>query len=138
MNEKHIALYNYLLEKGDEYTPQVQVARDLYAEFGNGECCLAPEEYHDSHERKILSQVISEINGSLEFDKIIISSGKGIKIANEEEHHRFVTKQYQAIFRKLKRVRIMERKGNANGQISIDDRTIESFLKSVDTELNNF
>lgn len=138
MNEKHIALYNYLLEKGDIWTSQVEVARDLYEHFGNGECCLAPEEYHDSHERKILSQVISEINGSLEFDKIIISSGKGIKIANEEEHHRFVTKQYQAIFRKLKRVRIMERKGNADGQISIDGRTIEAYLRGVDAELNNF
>lgn len=138
MNEKHIALYNYLIEKGDTWTSQVQVARDLYAEFGNGECCLAPEEFHDTTERLLLTKVIREINLSNNFEKIIISSGKGIKIANEEEHHRFVTKQYQAIFRKLKRVRIMERKGNADGQISIDGRTIEAYLRGVDAELNNF
>ena len=138
METKHKALYEYLLAKGDEWTPQVEVARDLYEHFGNGECCLAPDEYHDTHERKILSQVISEINGSLDFDKIIISSPKGIKIANEEEHHRFVTKQYQAIFRKLKRAYIMERKGNANGQISIDGRTIEAYLRGVDAEMKIF
>lgn len=138
MNEKHIALYNYLIEKGDSWTSQVQVARDLYAQFGNGECCLAPEEFHDTTERILLTRVIREINLSPDFEKIIISSGKGIKIANEEEHHRYVVNQYRAIFRKLKRVRIMERKGNANGQISIDGRTIESFLKCVDTELNIF
>lgn len=138
MTEKQKALYEYLLVKGDEYTPQVQVARDLFEHFGNGECCLAPEEYHDSTERTVLTKVISEINSSMDFEKIIISGKKGIKIANEEEHHRFVTKQYQAIFRKLKRAYIMERKGNANGQISIDGRTIEAYLRGVDAEIGNF
>lgn len=138
MNEKHIALYNYLLDKGDSWTSQVQVARDLYKEFGNGECCLAPEEYHDTHERHLLSKAISDINFSNEFEKIIISSSKGIKLANEEEHHRYVASQYRAILKKLKRTYVMERKGNRNNQISIDGRTIEAFLKGVDAEINNF
>jgi hypothetical protein len=138
MENKHIELYNYLLERGDEWTPQVKVARDLYKHFGNGECCLAPEEFHDTTERLLLSKTITEINLSNDFDKIIISSPKGIKIANEEEHHRYVTKQYQSIFRKLKRAYIMERKGNANGQISIDGRTIEAYLRGVNAEIENF
>lgn len=138
MENKHRALYEYLLSKGDEYTPQVQVARDLYEHFGNGECCLAPDEFHDTTERLLLSKTISEINLSADFDKIIISSPKGIKIANEEEHHQYVAKQYQAIFRKLKRAYIMERKGNANGQISIDGRTIEAYLRGVDAEMKIF
>lgn len=129
--EKHRALYEYLLAKGDEWTAQVEVARDLYEHFGNGECCLAPDEFHDTTERLILSKTISEINMSTDFDKIIISSPKGIKIANEEEHHRFVTKQYQTIFRKLKRAYIMERKGNANGQIDFGGHTVESFLEGI-------
>lgn len=138
MTEKQKALYEYLLAKGDEYTPQVQVARDLYEHFGNGECCLAPEEFHDTTERLALSKAISEINLSPDFPKIIVSSCKGIKLANEEEHHRFVARQYQAIFRKLKRAYIMERKGNADGQISIDGRTIEAYLHGVDAEIENF
>lgn len=138
METKHEALYKYLEEKGDVWSPQVEVARDLFEHFGNGECCLAPDEYHDSHERKILSRVISEVNFSPEFDKIIISSGKGIKLANEEEHKRYVTNQYRAVLRKLKRTRIMEKKGNANGQITIDGRTIEAYLNGVDAEINYF
>lgn len=131
METKHEALYKYLEEKGDVWSPQVEVARDLYEHFGNGECCLAPDEFHDTTERLLLSKTISEINLSADFDKIIISSPKGIKIANEEEHHRFVTKQYQAIFRKLKRAYIMERKGNANGQIDFGGHTVESFLEGI-------
>ena len=136
--ERHRALYEYLLAKGDTWTPQVVVARELFAEFGNGECCLAENEYHDTHERHVLSQTISDINFSSEFDKIIISSSKGIKLANEEEHHRYVANQYRSILRKLKRAYIMEKKGNANGQISIDGRTIKAFLNGVDAEINNF
>ena len=130
METKHEALYKYLEEKGDCWTSQVQVARDLYEHFGNGECCLAPDEYHDSHERKILSRVIAEINLSPEFPKIIISSGKGIKLANEEEHQRYVLGQYRSALRKLKRVCIMEKKGNLNNQIGIDGKAISAFIEN--------
>ena len=136
--ERHRALYEYLLAKGDTWTPQVEIARDLFAEFGNGECCLEPKSYHDTHERHLLSKAISDINFSNEFEKIIISSSKGIKLANEEEHHRYVANQYRSILRKLKRAYIMEKKGNANGQISIDGRTIEAYLHGVDAEIGNF
>ena len=138
METKHRALYKYLESKGDVWSPQVEVARDLYEHFGNGECCLAPEEFHDTLERHIMSQIISEINLSPDFEKIIISSGKGIKLANEEEHKRYVTSQYRSVLRKLKRTRIMEKKGNANGQITIDGRTIEAYLHGVDAEIENF
>lgn len=132
------ALYRYLSEVGDKWTSQAQVARDLYEHFGNGECCLAPEEYHNTHERHLLSKTIAEINLLPDFHKIIISSSKGIKLANEEEHKRYVTNQYRSILRKLKRTRIMEKKGNANGQITIDGRTIEAYLHGVDVEIGNF
>ena len=135
MDFRQKALYYYLLEQGDEWTPQVKVARDLYAEFGNAECCLEPEQYHDTTERHILSKVIAEVNLNPEFEKIIISCGKGIKLADEEEHKRYVTNQYRSILRKLKRTRIMEKKGNANGQSTIDGRTIEAYLRGVDAEI---
>jgi hypothetical protein len=125
------ALYEYLENKGDTWTPQVQVARDLYEHFGNGECYFVPAEYHDSNERKILSQVISEINLSPDFEKIIISSGKGIKLANEQEHQRYVLGQYRSALRKLKRVCIMEKKGNLNNQIGIDGKAIEAFMRGI-------
>ena len=131
METKHEALYKYLEEKGDVWSPQVEVARDLYEHFGNGECCLAPNEYHDTHERHLLSMAISEINLSPDFPKIIISSGKGIKLANEEEHQRYVLGQYRSALRKLKRVVIMEKKGNLNNQIGIDGRAVEAFMRGI-------
>jgi hypothetical protein len=130
MNERQIALYEYLLAKGDEWTSQVQVARDLFEHFGNGECCLAPEEYHDTHERHLLSKAIAEINLSPDFPQIIVSSVKGIKLANEEEHQRYVIGQYRSALRKLKRVCIMEKKGNLNNQIGIDGKAICAFVEN--------
>lgn len=130
MENNHKALYEYLESKGDSWTPQVEVARDLYEHFGNGECCLAPHEYHDTSERHLLSKAIAEINSSPEFEKIIISSGKGIKFANEKEHYRYLKNQYQAIFRKLKRVRIMEKKAGAHNQIGIDGKAISAFIEN--------
>lgn len=130
METKHEALYKYLEEKGDCWSPQVEVARDLYEHFGNGECCLAPDEFHDTTERSNLTHTISEINLSPEFSKIIISGKKGIKLANEEEHQRYVVGQYRSALRKLKRVVIMEKKGNLNNQIGIDGRTISAFIEN--------
>lgn len=131
MNVRHIALYEYLLEKGDTWTPQVQVARDLYREFGNDECCLAPETYHDTTERKILSRAISEINESPDFEKIIISSGKGIKIANCQEAEVYIKNHYRSVFRKLKRVREMERKCKLHNQIDVEGNTIDAFIEKA-------
>ena len=130
MENKHRALYKYLEEKGDCWTPQVEVARDLFEHFGNGECCLAPDEFHNTTERLLLSKTISEINLSADFDKIIISSPKGIKLANEKEHQRYVLGQYRSALRKLKRVCIMEKKGNLNNQIGIDGRAICAFIEN--------
>lgn len=131
MEHRHRALYEYLLDKGDSWTPQVEVARDLFKYFGNGECCLEPDDYHDTLERHYLSRTIAEMNESFEFEKIIISSGKGIKLANEDEFERYIKNLYRSVFKKLKRVRIMEKKGNANGQIDFNGDTIEAFLQNL-------
>jgi hypothetical protein len=131
MKDKQRALYEYLKTAGDNWTSQVQVARDLYEHFGNGECCLAPEKYHDSTERLFLSRTISEINFSSEFEKIIISSSKGIKLANEEEFDRYIKGQYKSAIRKLARVYAMAKKGNHHGQIDFGGHTVESFLENL-------
>lgn len=131
MNERHRALYEYLSEAGDKWTSQVQVARDLFAEFGNGECCLEPKDYHNTTERLKLSQTISDINFSPEFEKIIISSSKGIKLANEKQFERYIKGQYKSAIRKLARVYAMAKKGNRNGQIDFGGHTVESFLEGI-------
>ena len=131
METKHEALYKYLESKGDVWSPQVEVARDLYEHFGNGECCLEPKEYHNTTERLELSQTISQINFSNEFEKIVISSSKGIKLANEEEFDRYIKSQYKSAIRKLARVYAMAKKGNRNGQIDFGGHTVEAFLENL-------
>ena len=128
MEHRHRALYEYLLDKGDVWTPQDEVARDLYEYFGNGQAYFVPKEYHDTLERQVLSKTIAEINETFEYEKIIISSCKGIKLANEEEFIRYIKNHYRSIFKKLKRIRIMEKKGNANGQINFNGDEVEAFL----------
>ena len=125
------ALYEYLSKVGDNWTSQVEVARDLYEHFGNAECCLCPEEYHDTTERRELSHIISKINLSSNFEKIVISSSKGIKLANEEEFDRYVMSQYKSAIRKLARVYAMAKKGNRHGQIDFGGHTVESFLEGI-------
>ena len=132
MDNRHRALYEYLLDKGDVWCSQAEIARDLYEYFGNGQAYFVPKEYHDTTERAWLSKTCSEINESMEYEKIIISSSKGIKLANEEEFERYIKNLYSAIFKRLRRVRIMEKKGNANGQINFNGDEVEAFLNKFE------
>ena len=131
MNYKEKALYEFLLEQGDKYTAQSEIARELYGEFGNGECCLEPKEYHNTTERIDLLRCKQSINDSSEFEKIIISNSKGMKIATESEAVRYLENQYKALFRKLRRLRTMEKKCNLHHQITVAGHTVESFLENL-------
>lgn len=128
MEKRHIALYNYLIDVGDKWTPQAKVARELYGYFGNRECVMNAELYHDTYERRILSKTITEINNNDTFTKIIISSSKGIKLANEKEFDRYIKSQYRAVFRKLKTVRKMDKKGKKHNQYEFVDSAINAFI----------
>lgn len=132
MNERQKALYEYLLDNGDNWVSQVQIARDLFKYYGNGECCLEPKSYHDTTERSYISDDVRAINISAEFDKLIISSSKGVKIANEAEFDRYIKAQYTATIRKLSRIYKMAKKGNRHNQIGIDGMAVEAFLQKVD------
>lgn len=131
MNITQKKLYEFLLEQGDKYTPQAEIARELYGEFGNGECCLEPKDYHNTSERCLMLRYKQSINDSAEFEKIIISNSKGMKIATEEEAERYLANQYKALFRKLRRLRTMERKCNLHNQITVDGHTIDAFLGEI-------
>ena len=131
MNITQKKLYEFLLEQGDKYTPQAEIARELFKEFGNGECCLEPKDYHNTSERCLMLCCKQSINDSADFEKIIISNSKGMKIATESEAERYLANQYKALFRKLRRLRTMERKCNLHNQITVDGHTIDAFLEGI-------
>lgn len=131
MKERQKALYDYLLTRGDCYTPQAEVARELYREYGNAECCLEPKDYHNTTERGYISNDIRAINTSADFEKVIISNSKGIKLATEDEFYHYIKSQYAATIRKLSRIYKMAKKGNRNKQIDFGGHTVEAFLENL-------
>lgn len=92
---------------------------------------MSPADYHNTSERKLISCDVAQINGSLDFDKIIISCSKGIKIASENDFAAHIRRQYSAIFRKLRRIRAMEKKARLHNQIGIDGETVDAFLEKI-------
>lgn len=130
LNERQRALYKFLLEQGDQWTHQIDVVygMDDYYNFTD-----TNDKFHDSNARHTLTKDIRAINNSDEIPKIIVSSGKGIKIANQSEWEIYIKSEYNSVFSKLKRVRRKERKGCLNGQMQlVYDRQgyIEAFLEA--------
>ena len=131
--ERCRVLYKYLIGRGDQWTETLVVAWELsryypYMEWefdsSNEDCA-----FHDSNARMMITNDIRLINESGNFEKIIISGKKGIKIANQEEAERYIGNQYRAIFRRFKRLRILAKKAEANGQIDINNDTVKAFLE---------
>lgn len=131
MNERQNALYEFLISRSDRWTAEYEIGRELYEYYGNPDACLSPSDYHNTHQRRVLSLDVAQINGSADFDKIIISCSKGIKIASENEFAAHIRRQYSAIFRKLRRVRTMEKKARLHNQIGIDGETVDAFLEKI-------
>ena len=124
-------LYEYLLRKGDQWTEMKNAAEDLcgYYPYVTWLVGLDGEVFHDSNARMMITNDIRFINQSGRFEKIIISGKKGIKIANEEEAGKYIRNLYAAVFRKLKRVRTIEKKALADGQTTFDHEIIKAFLE---------
>jgi len=116
-------LYAYLLTKGDRWTRMLDAVCNVpgYPIGWNSS-------FHNSAGRRVLTRDIEEINASDEFEKIIVSSTRGIKLANERDFELFLASEYGEIFRKLRRVRRITRKGGLNMQQDLEGWIREAFL----------
>ena len=132
LNLRQWALYGFLLEQGDKWTHQIDVVYGMYGYYNFTD---TNDKFHDSNARHTLTKDIRTINNSDEIQRVIISSGKGIKIANEAEWEMYIKSEYKSVFSKLKRVRRKERKGLLNGQTRLVFDTerdiIDAFLKEA-------
>ena len=115
-------LYGYLLARGDRWTPMRRVTEALA--YPKGEA----RNYHDSKARRILTKDIKEINNSTEYQKVIISGNGGIKLANPKEFERFLEAEYGEVFRKLKQIRRIGKKGLKDQQMDIESRVYSTFI----------
>ncbi len=121
------ALYNFLLARGDEWTTAEQTTDTilLYPAYFT-------TNYHNSKTRRLLTYDIQSINEGDQYEKVIISGRKGIKLANEDEYMKFVRSEMREIFKKLARVRRIMRKGSRDQQITLDGEIVRSFMESRD------
>ena len=127
--ERQVALYDYLISRGDQWTSMEQVTDSIsyYPAFFTGY-------YHNSAARRILTKDIHAINSSDTYFKIIISSNDGIKLATEEEAYSFLKSETKEIFKKLKAVRKMKTKIARDQQIDLEGRIAEAFLQHDDAK----
>lgn len=114
MNDRQKALYN-CLNRQLWFVSQTQIGRELLEDYDDLNC----NDYHNSNARQLLTRDIRAINNDATAEKIIISSRNGIKLATKEEAIKFIENQYKAVFRKLKRIRKLEKKANLDGQFKI-------------------
>lgn len=130
--ERRERLYSLLL-KEEGWVEQEEIATKMYPAYYSA---WDEGHFHDSNARVLMTDDIQNINEDPTFEKIIIYSTYGIKIATEEDIDGYLKSQYSAIFRKLKRIRNIERKAGLDGQIKADfdghaNRIIEAFKREA-------
>lgn len=129
------ALYRFLKDRGDVWTTQYRIARELGNDhpeyFYDGD----PTDFHDSLARSRMTADIRKINDSGVIQKIIISSPRGIKLANEEEFDKYIRFEIDAALRRLVRAKRKAEKASKNNQVKItfgeyERDIIEAFIPS--------
>lgn len=117
------ALYDFLLARGDKWTSMEQTTDSIpmYPTYTRST-------YHNSTARRLLTRDIEAVNSADKFEKIIVSGKYGIKLANENDFQKFLKSEFGEIFRKLRRVRTIARKGSKDQQIDLEGQIREAFL----------
>jgi hypothetical protein len=119
------ALYRFLLSRGNKWTSMERCTDTVkeYPAFFN------VKSYHNSGARRLLTADIAAINASDDFEKIIISGSRGVKLATEEEFAKFLGAELREVFAKLSRIRKLSKKGSRNLQMDLECRITNCFLQ---------
>jgi hypothetical protein len=120
-------LYKYLKE---HYQPDVFIEKkELAKNVG-----YAWNDKSDRNGRDIESDVMA-LRESDKIQKIIVSSAKGYKIANEQECKEYLDKDWINIMKELKRHNVLRRKARKHKQMRIvwnsERDTIEAFMEDI-------
>lgn len=137
LNARQWALYDHLKNNPDRHMTQLEIVRKLWEHYDPFRefVGITDVNFHDSPARHLLTNDIRAINKSDVIQKIIISSNKGVKIANREEFEKYINAEFASIFRKLARTRQKAKKAGLDKQMRIvlgnERDTIESFADSI-------
>lgn len=132
LQKRHFRLYDYLKSKGDQWTTQYEIVSDLKEFYGEIDC----ENFHDSTTRHQLTKDIRVINEDDYLPKPILSGGRGVKIANEQEFDIYIGSNINAVIRRLNRLKKLARKGNNDNQyrLKLSEYQKEVYEAFIDKE----
>lgn len=132
LNARQWAVYNLLKNNPDCYMTQRDVVYGLRDHY---DTTFSDAHFHDSGARHLLTKDIRAINESDVVQKIIISTSRGVKLANSAEFEQYINAEFAAIFRRLARTRQKARKAGLDGQMCLvlgsERDTIEAFTDSI-------
>lgn len=114
-------IYNYLKDHTGEWVPQEHLALDLFGDelYKEGYAYYANFNFHNSNVRKKLTNAIRNLNNSSVIQKIILSSSKGVKIADKDEIDNYIGRQINSVIKRLNRVKKIAKKASLDGQCKI-------------------
>lgn len=99
---------------------------------------LDDSKFHNSRTRIMMTEDIRAINNSAVIQKIILSSSKGVKIANEEEWKKYKESKKKSLLAQLKRYSILLQKARNDGQMRItfgsERDVIEAFINATEED----
>lgn len=112
LTKRQWALYSYLKSMGDTWTTQYGLAFSLSRLDGYYFDYDRKENFHDSNARKQITVDIRAINNSCEVKDIIITSYRGVKIANKQEANKYIEREINSALNRLMRATRKARKLN--------------------------
>lgn len=126
LNSRQWKLYRFLKENSGWHSAK-ELAVELYDFSGS--------KFLGSGAQRLISYDIQVINENETIQKVILSDrNKGIKIASKKEFSAFICKQYDALWKRKKRLDKIARKGLKDKQMRIvfgrERNTIEAFINA--------
>lgn len=114
LNERQWTLYNYLKERGEQWTTLRQIAKVLnYGEVKPNQT------FNNSLARRLITKDRQVINNSDVIQKIIICGNKGLKLANKEEAEDYLEKDRKSLLNALARHYKLEKKAGMDSQLKM-------------------
>lgn len=132
-------IYNYLKYHTGKWVSQERIAKALFGGDYDEETIALGKDFHNTNIRKYITNSIRRLNESDTIQKIILSSSKGIKIAERDEIDKYIARHINCVVARLNRLKLIAKKASRDGQYKItfgkyERQIVEAFPKEEETE----
>lgn len=130
-------IYNYLKDHNNKWIQQEDLAYDLFYNEWLNDVKYSETDFHNTAIRKKITNAIRNLNNSPIIQKIILSSSKGVKIAERDEIDKYIGRHINCVVARLNRLKLIAKKASRDGQYKItfgkyERQIIEAFPKDND------